>query len=751
MLTAPARQRVAALLRSGPSAFHPRPPSLRFRSPSATAVNSSSYSLSPVAAVSSSSSSSPYSTSPYSSSYSSSSSSSSSSSPSSTSPSSSSSVLLSPSPSPSCLAPSPGLDQRRRLATLHPKFWQTLDDKGGPAHFWAEQAKRNITWFHDFHTVQHHDLERGQISWFLGGVLNASVNCIDRHLADKGEQTALLWEADEPGQGSSITYSELHSQVCKLANVLRLAGVKKGDRVCLYMPMTPYIVYAMLACARIGAVHTVVFAGFSATSLRQRVVDAGCKVVITADEGVRGGKHIPLRKTVQDALEDQECRDLVKTVLVQRRTGVEGGLLPGDIDLIDAMAKERPYCEPELMGSEEPLFMLYTSGSTGNPKGLVHSTGGYLTHASVTHKAVFDYKPGDVYACVADIGWITGHTYVVYGPLANGATTMIFESIPTYPDSGRYWQMVQHYGINQLYIAPTAIRRLMKDDESFVTNYSRSSLKVLGSVGEPLNPEAWRWYHDVVGGGRCTVVDTWWQTETGCIMLSPLPGMLNCKPGSVGRPFLGVQAVILDTEGNELHGNGVEGLLAIKHPTPGMARTIHGDHQRYVDTYWNMYKGYYFTGDGARRDEDGQFWITGRVDDVINVSGHRIGTAEIESALLEHGGVAEAAVVGFPHELKGQGIYAYVIMKSDVSVNEHTLDELKRVVRKSIGGLAVPDIIQVTPDLPKTRSGKIMRRILRKIAANETGFGDVSTLADTGIVDVILKDFQMLRDNSVED
>eukprot|EP00055_Hartaetosiga_balthica_P000471 m.136660 g.136660 ORF g.136660 m.136660 type:complete len:680 (+) comp10806_c0_seq1:88-2127(+) len=620
-----------------------------------------------------------------------------------------------------------------------PKYWETLVPSKGITQYWANLARSNILWEKDFHTTLSYIPEIGQVAWFLGGKLNASVNCIDRHLPDKRNKTALIWEQDEPGKASNVTYGELYESVSRIANVLKKNGVKKGDRVCIYMPMTPYVVYTMLACARIGAVHSVVFAGFSAEALSSRIIDAKCHVIVTADEGVRGGKTIPLRKTVATALENPKCREIVKHVLVQRRTGVEGGVCEDDIDLISAMEMERPYCAPEVMDAEDPLFLLYTSGSTGAPKGLLHTTGGFLTQAMISFRAVFDYQPNDIYGCFADVGWVTGHTYLTYGPLLNGATALMFESVPTFPDPGRFWRVVEEQRLTQIYTAPTAIRLLMKHSDEFVTKYDRSSLRVLGTVGEPINPEAYDWYHKVVGEQRCTVVDTWWQTETGGVMMTPLPGQQYLKPGAAMSPFPGMVPVLLDADGNELDGNSVRGLLAFKYPSPGMARTVFGNHKRYVETYWQDYPGYYFTGDGARRDRDGHYWIIGRVDDVINVSGHRMGTAEVESALLENKHVAESAVVGFPHDIKGQGIYAFVVMKDGEEVTNSTTDELKQIVRREIGPFAVPDQIVIAPDLPKTRSGKIMRRILRKIASDDmTDFGDMSTLADPSVVELLI-------------
>ena len=614
-------------------------------------------------------------------------------------------------------------------------YTKSLEDSDG---FWGEQALENIDWFHEFTQVSDCDFKHGMVSWFLGGKLNVCHNCVDRHLLTRGEKVAILWEGDEPGDVRKITYRELHREVCRLANVLRHSGIRKGDRVAIYMPMIPEAAFAMLACARIGAVHNVVFAGFSAEALRDRIQDARCKAVITADEGRRGKKIISLKRTVDEAV--MAC-PTVKNVFMVRHTGATVPFYePRDIDLGAAMASERPYCPIEHMGSEDTLFLLYTSGSTGKPKGISHTSAGYLLYTMLTHKYVFDCREDDVYACVADIGWITGHSYVVYGPLANGATTFMFESIPTYPDAGRYWDMVERHKITQLYTAPTAIRAIARMGDEFVKKYDRSSLRILGSVGEPINPESWHWYNDVVGEKRCNIVDTWWQTETGGIMITPLPGATPTKPGSATFPFFGIEPVLLDDEGIEVSGNGVSGLLAIKSPWPGIARTIQGDHQRFEQTYLDPFPGYYLTGDGCRRDEDGYYWITGRVDDVINVSGHRMGTAEVESALVSHPACAEAAVVGFPHEIKGQGIFAYVILKEGFDENAELIGELRNEVRMHIGPIAVPDQILISPGLPKTRSGKIMRRILRKIASMETDeLGDISTLADPSVVEQLIE------------
>ncbi len=610
-----------------------------------------------------------------------------------------------------------------------------------PEWFWSEQAKA-ISWFHPWQNVFDADYDEVDFAWFSGGRLNASHNCIDRHLQTLGERTAIIWAQDEPGEYKHISYRELKHQVCRLANVLHAHGVKEGDRVCIYLTMMPELVYAMLACARIGAIHSVVFGGFSAEALRDRIVDAKAKLVITANEGLRGGKRVPLKKTVDRAIEGMS---LVQTVLVARRTETDVMMHPGrDLWLADECHKQRSTCTNAWMGAEDPLFILYTSGSTGKPKGLLHTTGGYLVYAAYTHKIIFDYHPGDIYFCAADIGWITGHTYIVYGPLANGATTVIFESTPAYPDPGRYWRIADDLGVNVLYTAPTALRALAQHGSEWVKRYKRDSLRILGTVGEPINPETWRWYHDVVGDGRCAVVDTWWQTETGGALITPLPGVTPTKPGSATLPFFGIKPLLFDPNtGKLLEGNGVSGALCLAGPWPGQARTVHGDHARFRETYFTQFPGYYFTGDGARRDEDGYYWITGRIDDVLNVSGHRLGTAEIESALVAHDAVAEAAVVGFPHPIKGQGIYAYVLLTSDFlnGDREQLAGALKEQVRHAIGGFAAPDVIHITAGLPKTRSGKIMRRILRKIAASEyEGMGDLSTLAEPDVVERLIRE-----------
>jgi acetyl-CoA synthetase len=610
-----------------------------------------------------------------------------------------------------------------------------------PEWFWAEQAKA-LTWFHPWTTVFDADYEEVDFAWFSGGRLNACYNCVDRHLKDKADRTALIWAGDEPGTYLHISYRELKHHVCRMANVLLAHGVRKGDRVCIYLPMIPELAYAMLACARIGAIHSVVFGGFSAESLRDRIVDARCKVVVTANEGIRGGRRIPLKKITDRAVEGMS---MVETVLVAKRTDTEVPMQAGrDYWLGAEMRRQRSTCTVEWMGAEDPLFILYTSGSTGKPKGVLHTTAGYLVYAAMTHKLVFDYQPSDIYCCAADIGWITGHSYIIYGPLANGATTVMFESTPTYPDAGRYWRMVDDLGIQIFYTAPTALRAIAQAGNEWVERYSRKSLRILGTVGEPINPEIWKWYHDVVGEGRCAVVYTWWQTETGGILITPLPGVTPAKPGSATFPFFGIKPEIVDPEsGRLLEGNGVSGALCMSTPWPGQARTVWGDHQRFRETYFSQYKGYYFTGDGCRRDEDGYYWITGRIDDVLNVSGHRLGTAEVESALVAHEAVAEAAVVGCPHPIKGQGIYAYVVLTANgpAESKESVEGALKEQVRHAIGAFAAPDVVHIAPGLPKTRSGKIMRRILRKIAAAEyEGLGDTTTLADPSIVDALIED-----------
>ena len=601
-----------------------------------------------------------------------------------------------------------------------------------PESFWPKMANDFISWSQPWHTLTESNLNQGEAAWFVGGQLNACYNCVDRHLASRADQTAIIWEGDDPNQQDHISFRELHQRICRLANLLIERGVKKGDRVCLYMPMIPEAAYAMLACARIGAIHSVVFGGFSPQALQDRILDSDCQTVITADEGVRAGKSIPLKENTDKALE--ACPN-VHTVLVVRHANADVNMqAERDIWYNDAVETQSEDCPVTPMDSEDPLFILYTSGSTGKPKGVLHTTGGYLLHAAMTHRYVFDYHDGDIYWCTADVGWVTGHTYIVYGPLANGATTLMFEGVPNYPDASRCWQIVDKHQVNIFYTAPTALRSLMGQGDDYVQRCDRSSLRLLGSVGEPINPEAWEWYYQIVGDSRCPIVDTWWQTETGGIMITPLPGAIDMKPGSATLPFFGVEPVLLDPDGNVLEG-AASGNLAIKSSWPSQIRSVFGDHPRCIDTYYTTYPGYYFTGDGARRDEAGYFWITGRVDDVLNVSGHRMGTAEVESALVLHEAVAEAAVVGYPHPIKGQGIYAYVTLMAGVEGNDALKQALEALIRAEIGAIAKPDIMQWAPALPKTRSGKIMRRILRKIAENELDqLGDTSTLADPNVV-----------------
>jgi acetyl-CoA synthetase len=613
-------------------------------------------------------------------------------------------------------------------------YQRSLDDPDG---FWREQAER-LDWIKFPTRIEDVDFnDNARIRWYEDGVLNVSVNCIDRHLRARGDQTAILWEGDEPTQDKKITYRELHRQVCKLANVLKDLDVRKGDRVTIYMPMIPETAYAMLACARIGAIHSVVFGGFSPDSLADRINDCDSKLVITTDGGKRGGRNIPLKANTDEAL--QRCADDVE-VLMFKYAGTDVPFNEGrDHDAYALMEKASAECPPAPMNAEDPLFILYTSGSTGKPKGVLHSTGGYLVFVALTHEYVFDYHDGDVYWCTADVGWVTGHSYIVYGPLANGAISVMFEGVPNYPDASRFWQVVDKHQVNIFYTAPTAIRALMRLGDQPVKKTSRKSIKLLGTVGEPINPEAWLWYYNVVGDGRCPIVDTWWQTETGGILITPLPGAIALKPGSATRPFFGVQPGIVDGDGKLLEG-ACEGNLVMLDAWPGLMRTVYGDHQRFVQTYFTAFKGLYFTGDGARRDEDDYYWITGRVDDVLNVSGHRLGTAEVESALVAHAAVAEAAVVGFPHDIKGQGIYCYVTLTAGYEPSEELMKALVQQVRKEIGPTATPDLIQWAPSLPKTRSGKIMRRILRKIAANEYDqLGDTSTLADPTVVDDLVE------------
>ena len=609
-------------------------------------------------------------------------------------------------------------------------YRQSIDD---PDTFWAEQAEDFLSWSKKWDSVQNCDYNTASIKWFEGGQLNVSYNCLDRHLESRGDQTAIIWEGDDPNADKKITYRELHEEVCKFANVLKQRGVKKGDCVSIYMPMIPEAAVAMLACARIGAIHSIVFGGFSPEALKDRVLDCDCKVIVTSDESVRGGRNTPLKTNADKAVVD--CPDVHSVIVVKNTGGDVAWDDSHDVWYHEAMAEADSECEAEQMDAEDPLFILYTSGSTGKPKGVLHTTGGYLLYAAMTHKYVFDYHDGDVYWCTADVGWVTRHSYIVYGPLCNGAITLMFEGVPTYPDAGRFWDVVDKHQVNTFYTAPTAIRALMGQGDEFVTRSKRSSLRLLGSVGEPINPEAWEWYYHVVGETRCPIVDTWWQTETGGILITPLPGATALKPGSATRPFFGVEPCLVDDKGQELEG-ATEGALCIKRSWPGQMRTVYGDHERFLDTYFKMFPGMYFSGDGARRDEDGYYWITGRIDDVINVSGHRMGTAEVESALVLHDSVAEAAVVGYPHDIKGQGIYAYVTLMNDVEESEDLRKELVKHVRKEIGPIASPDIIQWAPGLPKTRSGKIMRRILRKVAANELDtLGDTSTLADPSVVD----------------
>ncbi len=619
-------------------------------------------------------------------------------------------------------------------------YRQSVEDNEG---FWAEQAQR-IDWIKPFSKVKDVSYAKDDlhIRWYFDGTLNACYNCVDRHLPSKADDVAIIWEGDDPSRDLTITYGELHERVCRFANALKKIGAKKGDRVTIYMPMIPEAAVAMLACARIGAVHSVVFGGFSPDSLAGRIHDCESNIVITADEGVRGGKTVPLKANVDEAAANEEVTTLEK-VLVVRNTGRDVGWTDGrDVWLHEVEADVDADCPCEEMGAEDPLFILYTSGSTGKPKGVLHTTGGYMVYAALTHEIVFDYHPGDIYWCTADVGWVTGHSYIVYGPLANGAITLMFEGVPNYPTSSRFWEVCDKHSVNILYTAPTAIRALMREGDEPVKRTSRATLRLLGSVGEPINPEAWEWYYRVAGDSRCPIVDTWWQTETGGILISPLPGATDLKPGSATKPLPGIQPAIVDGDGNILEG-AVEGNLVIVDSWPGQMRTVYGDHQRFVETYFSTFEGRYFTGDGARRDDDGYYWITGRVDDVLNVSGHRMGTAEVESALVAHENVAEAAVVGYPHDIKGQGIYAYVTLMEGIAPSDDLKAELARWVRKEIGPIAKPDLIQWAPGLPKTRSGKIMRRILRKVAANDYAeLGDTSTLADPGVVKDLIENRQ---------
>jgi acetyl-CoA synthetase len=609
-----------------------------------------------------------------------------------------------------------------------------------PAAFWGEAA-RALRWFAPPEQTLSADWESASFSWFEGGKLNVAWNCLDRHLPARANQAAFIWAKDAPGEYETITYGALAARVARFANALKAEGVQKGDRVCIYLPMVPDLPAAMLACARIGAIHSVVFAGFSAEALRDRILDADCRVVITANEGLRGGRRLHLKQIVDRAVEGTP----VRRVLVSRRTEAQVHMHPvRDRDLDEVLAAQRPVCPAEWMDAEDPLFILYTSGSTGRPKGVMHTTAGYLLYAAWTHGLVFDIQEGDVYFCAADIGWVTGHSYIVYGPLANGATSVMFESVPTFPDAGRYWQIVEDLKVTQFYTAPTALRAIAREGDAHVRRHDRRSLRVLGSVGEPINPGVWQWYHDVVGEGRCAVVDTWWQTETGGMLIAPIPGLTSVKPGSATLPLPGVDPVLVDDQGKILVGNGVRGNLCLRSPWPGQARSVWGDHDRFRMTYFTQFPGLYFTGDGAIRDEDGLYWITGRVDDVLNVSGHRLGTAEVESALVSHPAVAEAAVVGYPHDIKGEGIYAYVLLNPGEDKPD-LVGALKQVVREVIGPFAAPDRVHIAAGLPKTRSGKIMRRILRKVAAGEYGeLGDVSTLADPTVVDRLIEEHQAL-------
>jgi acetyl-CoA synthetase len=624
-------------------------------------------------------------------------------------------------------------------AHINPQQYQEMYRRSieDPEGFWGEKAAEFLTWDQPWDKVMDYDFVKGTAQWFAGGKLNVSYNCIDRHLPERASQTAIIWEGDDPAQSKHITYGELKDHVCKLANALKARGVNKGDRVCIYMPMIPEAAYAMLACTRIGAVHSIVFGGFSPEALKDRILDSDCQTVITADEGLRGGRTVPLKVNADKALE--ACPG-VHTCLVVKRTGGDVAWNEDrDVWYEDLVEQQSSDCTPEIMDAEDPLFILYTSGSTGKPKGVLHTTGGYLLQTSMTFKYAFDYREGEIYWCTADVGWVTGHSYIVYGPLANGAITLMFEGVPTYPDAGRCWEIVDKHQVNTFYTAPTAIRALQAVGDEPVTRSSRASLRLLGTVGEPINPEAWEWYHRVVGDGRCPIVDTWWQTETGAHMITPLPGATPLKPGSATFPFFGVNLALLNEDGSEIEGPGA-GYLVIKASWPSQIRSVYGDHQRMVDTYFSNYPGYYFTGDGASRDEDGYYWITGRVDDVLNVSGHRMGTAEVESALVLHDDIAEAAVVGFPHDIKGQGIYAYVTPMQGVEPSEELRQELIQLCVKEIGPIAKPDVIQWAPGLPKTRSGKIMRRILRKIAENELdSLGDTSTLADPSVVESLVE------------
>ena len=630
-------------------------------------------------------------------------------------------------------------DLIKKNALLNDKEYEQLykESLDHSEDFWSKQAKEYLDWISPWEKVSESDLTKGEVSWFSGGKINASENCIDRHLEKKSSQIAIIWEGDDPSVSKSITYQELYESVCRFSNALKDRGIKKGDRVCIYMPMIPEAAYAMLACARIGAIHSVVFGGFSPESLKDRILDSDCQTVITADEGLRGAKKIPLKKNVDEALIN--CPN-VHTVFVVKRTGAEINWVDErDVSYEEIVSSMNPDCPPEVMDSEDPLFILYTSGSTGKPKGVLHTTAGYLLQTTMSHKLIFDYHEGEVFWCTADVGWVTGHSYIVYGPLSNGATTLMFEGIPTYPSPSRFWEVVDKHQVNIFYTAPTALRALMAQGNEPLESTSRESLRVLGTVGEPINPEAWEWYYRAVGNRRCPIVDTWWQTETGSAMISPLAGSTPQKPGSATKPFFGIEPALLDENGQEIKGEG-SGNLVIKRSWPSQIRTVYGDHERCVETYYSLYPGYYTTGDGARRDKDGYYWITGRVDDVLNVSGHRLGTAEIESALVLHETVAEAAVVGYEHDIKGQGIYCYVTLMTGIEPSDELKSDLVGLVAKEIGAIAKPDIIQWAPGLPKTRSGKIMRRILRKIAGNEIkDLGDTSTLAEPSVVKEIIE------------
>ena len=610
-----------------------------------------------------------------------------------------------------------------------------------PIKFWGEHGKR-IDWIKNYEKVRDfsYDQKNLYIKWFEDGTLNASYNCIDRHLKNNGNKTAIIWEGDNPHEQKSITYNELYKNVCKFANVLKKLGAKKGDRITIYMPMIPEAAYAMLACTRIGAIHSVVFGGFSPEALAGRIEDCNSNLIITADEGIRGGKTIPLKQNTDEAL--KKASSCKKCLVIKRTNGDINWINNRDFWYHELFEEVAETCEPEEMNAEDPMFILYTSGSTGKPKGVMHTTGGYMVYTSITHEYIFDYKPNEVYWCTADVGWVTGHSYIVYGPLSNCATTLMFEGVPNYPTSSRFWEVVDKHKVNIFYTAPTALRALMAEGEAPVKKTNRGSLRILGTVGEPINPEAWNWYNEIVGDKRCPIVDTWWQTETGGILITPLPGAIDAKPGSATKPFFGIKPVLVDNDNNELNGEA-EGNLCIEMSWPGQMRSVYGDHQRFIDTYFKTFPGRYFSGDGCRRDKDGYYWITGRVDDVINVSGHRMGTAEVESALVAHTDVAEAAVVGYPHDIKGQGIYAYVTLNIGVNSSDQLHAELKKWVRKEIGPIATPDLLQFSPQLPKTRSGKIMRRILRKIAANEyQDLGDTSTLADPSVVDDLIDNRQ---------